>query len=201
VIRKHAPKALVLMLAVTTAAACSSQAKPTTLNSSGSSFGATSPTTATASSSTTTASSSTTMPANFSYGGAESQTETFNNGSLVLAPPQSSDRPQESWQSVYAAQCGNGACSNSQKTRMVLARATDLSVGQTTNGTFVPSANDRLAYAIIQTGVPCSDVGSGGGSGTADVSTTTTTPTTCTDVRIIEANTGEVLFSQEGPQI
>jgi len=101
-----------------------------------------------------------------------------------------------SWQAAYAkCQTAEAACVPDRTATVALADATTARSGtQRAVGSLQPFAQDRLAYVITFTGVPCMPIGPPGRPPPA-------APYICTFVSLIDAQTGVVIFSLSGPDL
>lgn len=108
-------------------------------------------------------------------------------------------RPKISWQQAYdACKSGEGTCDQQAAAVISLASATSPNTGEisSTDSSIKPLMHGTLVYVITQVGVPCAPSGVPAGPGTKP----TTAPVyTCTFVNFVDAATGKVLYSTNGP--
>src|SRR5262245_37958886 len=125
----------------------------------------------------------------------------YDNGSITLAVPSSTRRAAVSWSDAYVVNCrsGDAVCDLSQGPTIVLAEATVTGAGQAQpDGSLTPLVKDALVYVLKWTDVPCSPVGPARSPGDSAVPRP---DGTCTLIDLIDAGTGKVLYSVQGPDI
>jgi hypothetical protein len=138
------------------------------------------------------------VPANVSYVGPITSSATYDGGSISLSVPSSSDQPTASWQSTYAnCASGDAICDPAYPMSISLARVTDLQSGTAVPGGSISATLDNtLAYVFSQHNVPCSPVGP-----PASSVTTNAAGYECTILNFVDASSGSVLYSVQGPNL
>jgi hypothetical protein len=126
---------------------------------------------------------------------------TYDNAGVTLKVPPANSRPTASWADAYTTNCatGDAICDPTQSPTIYLATATTPSAGDTQpDGSIKPLLQDTLVYVIQWTDVPCTPVGPAAPEGAA-----ASTPTTysCTILNLVDAETGKVLYSVQGPNL
>src|SRR5262249_33376090 len=115
------------------------------------------------------------------YAGRLAQPVNYSVAGISLTPP--TGDPRLDWPSaVSTCDTARSVCAANSPATLTLPNAT------TTNAL----VHDQLVYVLTFTGVPCRPVGP---------ATTPPAPQTCTTINLIDADSGEVLFSAEGPQL
>ena len=135
------------------------------------------------------------------YAGPLTAPAAYDHGSVMLAVPSSTRRAAISWSDAYAVNCrsGEAVCDLSRGPTIVLASATVTGAGQAReDGSLEPLVTDALVYVLTWTDVPCGPVGPAPSPG----STAAPRPdAACTLIDLIDAGTGRVLYSMQGPDI
>ena len=135
------------------------------------------------------------------YSGPLTAPVAYDHGNINLAVPSPTRMAAIFWSDAYAVNCGSGdaVCDLSRGPTIVLAEATVTGAGQANqDGSMTPLAKDTLVYVLTWTDVPCGPVGPAPSPG----GTAASRPdVTCTLVDLVDAGTGKVLYSVEGPDI
>lgn len=108
-------------------------------------------------------------------------------------------QPQISWLQAYdACKSGEGTCDQQTAAVISLALATSPNAGgiSSADSSIRPLVHGTLVYVITQVGVPCAATGMPAGPGTKP---TTASVYSCTFVNFVDAATGKVLYSTNGP--
>jgi hypothetical protein len=125
----------------------------------------------------------------------------YGDGTIMLAVPAPNRKAAVSWSDAYTVNCGSGeaVCDLSKGPTIVFAEATVTGAGQAQpDGSLEPLVNDALVYVLRWTNVACSPVGPAPSPG----STAAPRPAAaCTLINLIDAGTGKVLYSLQGPDL
>jgi hypothetical protein len=135
------------------------------------------------------------------YAGALTTTVVYDHGGITLAPPNKAGTAMVSWSDAYITNClsGDAICDLDQGPTIVLAEATVTSAGQAQpDGSLAPLVKDTLVYGLTWTDVPCSAAGPVPSPGS---SPRAAPDDSCTVVNLVDAGTGKVLYSVQGPDI
>jgi hypothetical protein len=134
------------------------------------------------------------------YAGPLTTTVEYDHGGITLTAP-SKATAAVSWADAYTTGCTTGAaiCGLDQSPTIFLANATVTSAGRAqSDGRLTPLLANTLVYVLRWTNVPCSPAGPPPSPG----STADPRPDgSCTVIDLIDAGTGRVLYSVEGPDI
>lgn len=138
------------------------------------------------------------IPTGVRYVGPITAPTSYARGVVTLSVPPLSVTPTVSWETAYAScASGNAICEPGVSMTISLASASDTRAGiARSNGSIIPVMNHTLVYVFLQNGAPCAPVGppSSGAAGPARV-------LSCTILNFVDANTGAVLYSVQGPKL
>jgi hypothetical protein len=132
------------------------------------------------------------------YEGAIAQNVTYADSGLTLRVPPPSASARAPLAQAYVANCesGDAICVVGERPTIFLAVATLTTAGEEQkDGTIRPVMEDTLVYVIQYTKVPC--VGSGPPRRTKSAPSPTTS--VCTILNFVDAASGAVLHSIQGP--
>jgi hypothetical protein len=135
------------------------------------------------------------------YAGPLTATTTYDKGTIALSAPAPTRTAAVSWSDAYTVNCrsGDAICDLNQSPTIVLAVATVNGAGQMQkDGSIAPLAKDTLVYVIRWTNVPCQPVGPVAPAGAKAPSPSVWS---CTLVNLVDAGSGKVLYTIEGPDM
>lgn len=125
----------------------------------------------------------------------------YENAGIILDVPSSEQRASVAWSDAYVSNCttGDAICDPSGPPTIVLAKATTTSAGEEQkDGSIAPIMKDTLVYVVQWTGVPCMPVGP---MRPTNETAATAAKHSCTVMNFIDATTGLVLYSVQGPNL
>lgn len=135
------------------------------------------------------------------YAGPLTTTVVYDHGGIALGPPSGTRSAAVSWSEAYTTNCmsGDAICDIDKGPTIVLAVATVTGAGQAQpDGSLTPLVKDTLVYVLTWTDVSCRASGPvPSPGGTADPRP----DDSCTVVNLVDAGTGKVLYSVQGPDI
>jgi hypothetical protein len=133
------------------------------------------------------------------YAGAVTANVEYADGGIILKVPPTSANARASWSDAYVASCmsGDAICDVGKKPMIFLAVATIGIAGEAQkDGSLRPVVEDKLVFVMQYTNVPCT------GSGPPRrKERTTPTMSFCTVLNFIDADSGRVLYSVQGPAL
>ena len=135
------------------------------------------------------------------YAGSLTTTVVYDHGGITLAPPSRTATATVSWSDAYVTNCmsGDAICDLDRGPTIVLADATVTSAGQAQpDGSVAPLVKDTLVYVLTWTDVACRPAGPMPSPGSTP---RTGSDDSCTVVNLVDAGTGKVLYSVQGPDI
>ena len=134
------------------------------------------------------------------YTGPITESIVYRNAGITLEVP-SSTEVGVGWSEAYLSNCksGDAICALDQQPTIMLAEATVEGTGEAQpDGSIKPLVKNTLAYVILYDDVPCAPSGPGRADG---ASTSAPTIVLCKILNLIDANSGKVLFSVQGPSL
>jgi len=124
----------------------------------------------------------------------------YAKAGISLKPP-GAVNPAASWADAYDnCRTGDAVCDTNSPPNIALALATAEQAGEAApDGSIVPLMKDTLVYVLTWIGIPC--VPKSGPPPAPDISDSTSASATysCTLLNFIDASSGKVLYSTEGP--
>jgi hypothetical protein len=139
--------------------------------------------------------------ASATYAGAIAERIEYLGGTITLDVPSPSARASVSWSSAYVTNCesGDAICVPDQKATVFLAVATISNAGaEQADGSLRPLISGALVFVIEYTGEQCARSGPADPEHTAKV---TPTPELCTVLNFVDARSGKVVYTLEGPDV